>query len=118
MTSDRSEPVWYATVGGVRREVRRRRRGLFVKGPIPLGWIRAVSRTRATLCLGLYLWFKRGLGESPIKVSPGELCRGWGLRSRRSVYGALAELEAAGLIVVDRRAGRCARVVLKRVPCE
>ena len=77
-----------------------------MKGPIPLQWIRDVNRSRATLCLGLYLWFKKGVGESPIKVSPRELRRRWGLLSRRSVYGALAELESAGLIEVVLKTGQ------------
>ena len=112
------ERVWTVTAEGVRGGVRRRRSAPFIKGPIPLRWIQNANLSQSALCVGLYLWFKKGLGESPIKVSPGELRRHWGLRSRRSVYKALAVLEGAGLIGVDRAPGRCARVVFKTAPSE
>lgn len=107
-----AERVWRVTGEGISAGPRRYTEP-FVKGPIPIRWLQRANHSQAALTVGVYLWFKRGLGEDPIVVSTSQLRTKWGLRSRRSVYRALRHLEAAGLIDVNRRKGRCARVKIR-----
>ncbi len=84
----------------------------FIKGPVPLWWIqRACQCGGKSLNLGMYIWFRYGCGETPIRMSPTR-ARRYGIGTRQTLHRALKTLEAAGLVRVDRRPGRCARVNL------
>ena len=84
----------------------------FIRGPIRLWWIQRACGCRGkALNLALYLWFRHGCGENPIRVTPKSL-RDYGIGTRQALYRALESLEGEGLIAVDRATGRCARVQL------
>jgi len=79
---------------------------MFIKGPIPLGWItKAASVEGKTLHVALVLWFLAGLKRShKVTVSQSKL-RVFGV-SRQASYRALFRLEGAGLVSVERHRGR------------
>jgi len=79
---------------------------MFIKGPIPLGWImKAASVEGKTLHVALVLWFLAGLKRSlKVTVSQSKL-RLFGV-SRQASYRALFRLEGAGLVSVERHRGR------------
>lgn len=90
----------------------------FLRGPIPLAWLlRACRLAPKTLAVALALWFKAGMskGQSAEVVASAKLLRRFGAAAARTRYHALAELERAGLIAVDRRRGRCPRVTILAV---
>ncbi len=87
----------------------------FIKGPLPLPWMRcAACLPGKTLQVALTLWYLAGLQKSRtvrLATKPLELM---GV-SRDAQYDALARLEAAGLIAVERRPGQAPVVtVLER----
>lgn len=94
----------------------RNSRGRFLKGPIPWDWLtKAASLPGKTLHVALELWRESGCKKSPnINVSPSGL-RKLGV-SRETGYHCLNRLEAAGLIEVERRRGRSARVTILHQP--
>jgi hypothetical protein len=78
---------------------------LFIKGPIPLDWMaRANSLPGKAGAVGLGLWFLKGVTRSnEVKVtSQVEKIAGC---SRKAVYAALAALEVAELIRMQKRPG-------------
>lgn len=79
--------------------------GSFVAA-IPLPWIqRAAQLSGKTLNLALAIRYQHGLHkEAPFSLSY-KTAHDFGIR-RRSVYGALTTLESAGLITVQRGAGK------------
>ena len=80
----------------------------FLKGPIPFDWLTSAARAAAggaVLKLVLLLWFQAGLKKSAEVTVPGTLLRSWKL-SRYAYYRALAKLEEAKLISVDRNVGK------------
>src|SRR5262245_30594087 len=91
---------------GVPRPPHRRPGEPFLKGPIPMSWLeRAAQQPGRALHVGIVLWFSAGLTQR------------WNVRlalSRLSAFGldryaasrGLRALEAAGLVSVDRHAGR------------
>lgn len=95
-----------------RAAMAKRRSGEFIRGPIPLDWIVAAAGLGgSSLKLGLALWFRRGIeGSDSIQLRPATTKR-FGI-GRKAAYRALAALEGAGLIVVERRVGRTSRIRL------
>jgi hypothetical protein len=87
--------------------------GEFVRGPIPVAWIaRAAKLPGRALAVGLALWFIVGVGRRSNAVCP-TLLQKFGV-SRKAGYRALQSLEAAGLVMVERRRGRCSHVTICR----
>ena len=84
----------------------------FLRGPIPLSWLRtAAVLPGKALAVGLGLWFKVGAtNQGEVKMST-RLLNKLGL-SRYAGYRGLAALEKAGLVTADRRRGRCPRVTI------
>jgi hypothetical protein len=84
----------------------------FLKGPIPLTWLEAAACLPGkSLHAGLALWFAAGLARSasvPLSNISGVR---FGL-DRSAKYRALAWLEKAGLITVERKLGRAPVVTL------
>ncbi|MBL8025019.1 MAG: helix-turn-helix transcriptional regulator [Fibrobacteres bacterium] len=83
------------------------RPGLFIRGPIPLGWIQEAAKLPGkSLGVGMVLFFLAGVSKSrsDIRLSSLEL-RKLGI-SRHSAYRALRKLESARLINVIRKRGR------------
>src|SRR4051794_25871549 len=81
-----------------------RREAQFIKGPLPLGWIATAAKAGPTLAL-LALKYKTDTLRQPWVKPPAAVLRLLGVdkdaRSR-----AIAALERAGLVQVQRRRGR------------
>ncbi len=79
---------------------------MFIKGPIPLGWItKAAGGGGKTLHVAIALWFLAGLKRSHTVALPQSKLRLFGV-SRQASYRALCRLENAGLVSVARHPGR------------
>lgn len=86
----------------------------FVRGPIPLAWIaRAANIPRCNaLTVGIVLWWLAGMRSEKVSlVLCVNRCEPFGL-GRKAVERGLRDLENAGLVRVDRKPGKCARVDL------
>ena len=84
----------------------------FVKGPLQLEWIATAARLRGSaLSVGIRLWFLAGLNRSSTVTLAGMAEFGV---TRWSAQRALKDLEQAGLVAVERRAGRKPIVT---IPC-
>lgn len=80
-------------------------RKLFIKGPIPLGWIqRANHLGGSTGAVALGLWFYAGINKSSRFKIDGKLDRLTGV-TRQTRQQALEKLERAGLIKLFSRPG-------------
>lgn len=84
----------------------------FLKGPIPWPWIlRATRLPRGALSMALVLWRLSGVRRSrTVQLTAA----GWRevFPYRQNAYRALARLEAAGLVSVERQQGRGPAVTL------
>ena len=87
-------------------------RGQFVR-PLPLAWILAAQRLRgAALPIAVLLGWQAGVHRRSTNiVVPSTALTMFGI-ARHPYYRALVQLEAAGLIVVNRRPGCKARITL------
>jgi DNA-binding MarR family transcriptional regulator len=89
------------------RLVRRRRRvrGLFICGPIPLEWAcRAARLPGKAITVALLIWYRDGFSPGKALTLGTRLQKDFGL-SRKAVYRAVAHLTDAGLIRVERPPG-------------
>ena len=95
----------------------RRVRGLFLRGPVPMVWLRAAMRLPGdTLAVGVELWHVAGLrGSMTFNISVTRLCRETGT-SDKTARRAVQELERAGLVSVQRPPGRQLRVTICEAP--
>jgi hypothetical protein len=98
-----------------RRRAGRRRRE-YIRGPLPLAWMaRAAGLPGRSLAVALAIWFRRGVERSAtFPLYPSALRRMH--VSRWSGYRALAALEEAGLVSVERQPGRCPVVTILDPP--
>lgn len=84
----------------------------FLKGPVPLPWLESAARLPGkSLHAGVALWYAAGLARSssvPLSNVAGDR---FGL-DRNAKYRALAWLEGAGLIQVERKLGRAPLVTI------
>ncbi len=87
----------------------------FLKGPIPLNWLcLAASLPGKTLAIGSAIWFKAGVTKRNTIRLTGKLLTKFGV-GRKAGYRGLERLELAGLVSVERHAGRCPVVTLSEV---
>lgn len=87
-------------------------RGWFLKGPIPGDWlVTAAGASARALRVGLALWYLAGLRKSRTVRATWETWRRWGIDPDSARKG-LTALERAGLVAVDRGAGRCPLVTI------
>lgn len=85
---------------------RRRRRGEFLKGPIPLAWLSAAGRLSGkALAVGIVAWHLAGLTNKRTVKWRSKKAKQMGIE-RHAAYRALEALENAGLIKVKRHLGR------------
>ena len=79
---------------------------LFLKGPVPLGWLSAAaSLPGKALHLGVALWWLHGMSKTPhIKITQKALH--FFALSRDATRDGLVRLENKGLIRVQRRPGQ------------
>ena len=106
-------PVGPATTANRRSPLARRPGEKFLKGPIPWPWLtKAMSLPGRALHVGLRLWLESGMARSmDVAPSLSSMERDAGV-SRFAASRGLAALEAAGLVAVERHAGRKPRVRL------
>jgi hypothetical protein len=91
---------------------------LFLRGPIPLGWLAAANHLGGkVLSLGVYVWHLAGLLNSMRVKLPTRRLLAFGF-SRPTIYLALAALEREGLLGVERRPGQCPVVTLIMRCCD
>ena len=84
----------------------------FLKGPVPLPWLEAAARLPGkSLHTGVALWYVAGLTRSPT-VALSNLSGGKFGLDRNAKYRALAWLESAGLVRVERKLGRAPVVTI------
>jgi hypothetical protein len=86
----------------------------FLKGPIPMTWIEAaIVLPGKALAVGMFLWFKAGcVRADTVNITYARLA-GHGL-SESTARRGLRALESAGLVTIERRAGRALRVTIRR----
>lgn len=78
---------------------------LFLKGPIPWSWLVAAGDAKGrALQVAIVLWLEVGMKRSARVRLPHQRLREMGV-DRHAVRRGLAALEAAGLVVVERRNG-------------
>jgi hypothetical protein len=106
----RSDPVtvdgWFTNARNGKAKPPAARRGKFVRGPIPLDWLRrAAELPGKALAVGVALWFLRGCRKrTTVKLTRRTLDRlGVG---RKPGYRGLQALEKAGLVRVRRQQGK------------
>lgn len=81
--------------------------GEFLKGPIPLPWITAVTKLsgKAPLAVALAVWFEAGRRKSNEVKLTTAILRRFSV-NRKAKYTALKSLEKAGLVSVHREPRR------------
>lgn len=95
-----------------RRVVRPRKGEHFLKGPVPLGWLEVAARLPGkSLHAGIALWYAAGLTRSST-VPLSNLSGARLALDRNAKYRALAWLEGAGLVRVERKLGRAPVVTI------
>lgn len=88
----------------------------FLKGPIPMDWLMAAANLPGrALHVGISTWFLAGIKKSNRVILTRSLLESLGV-SRHAAYRALAHLERAQLIQVNRGRGRNPAVTLLEVP--
>ena len=89
-----------------------RKAGEFIR-PIPKPWIIAAAQAPGskTLAVGLALWFLSGLEQNRTFRLRSSIVREFSV-CRSTCYRALAALEAAGLITVERSQGRGPKITI------
>ncbi len=86
---------------------------LFVRGPIPWAWLTAAARLSGRgLHVGIVLWLESGLRKSAVVALSQRRLRDLGV-DRYAGYRGLSRLEQAGLVDVERQAGRLSVVTLR-----
>ncbi len=88
-----------------------RQQGAFIRGPISLAWLEGVLSLpgRGPLVMALALMYQSGLEHSPSVRVTHKLLKRFRIPPRTS-HDVLAKLEAAGLLAVTKRPGRCREV--------
>jgi len=88
----------------------------FIKGPIPLAWMKAVAMLPGkSLHVGLALWYLAGVKKTKTVTLGNRLLESFGV-DRKTKSRCLKSMERAGLISVARRAGCNPIVTLLDVP--
>lgn len=84
----------------------------YLRGPVPLDWLCEAARLPGrSLHVGLAIWYAAGLNRSASVPLSNVAGHKFGL-DRNSKYRALAWLEGAGLIKVERKLGRAPIVTI------
>jgi hypothetical protein len=96
----------------VRRPAKPKRGERFLKGPVPLPWLEVAARLPGkSLHVGIALWYAAGLARSSAIPLSNIAVGAFGL-DRNAKYRALAWLEGAGLVTVERKFGRAPVVTI------
>ena len=96
----------------------RKRPRRFLKGPVPLAWLQIASKASGkALHVGVALWYLSGLNRSKTVRLTRSVLQPFGVL-RDSARRGLTQLENAGLVSAERRAGRSPRVTILDFPKE
>ena len=107
-----------AMAGGSRPPPRHKPGSEFLKGPVPLAWLRrAASLPGKVLAVCLALWFKAGATNRREVRLTGKLATRFHV-GRKAAARCLKSLEAAGLVSVARHPGRSPVVTILDAPEE
>jgi hypothetical protein len=84
----------------------------YLSAPIPLAWLSlAASLPGKALAVALAVWFEAGCAKSRTVILGHAAASRFSVGLRATARG-LRSLEAAGLVLVERRAGRSPRVTI------
>jgi hypothetical protein len=101
-----------------KRPAQRRRGKWFLKGPIPGEWLGQAARLPGrVLHVALALCYLAGMEKSPCVKPTWATWKRFGVTPDAGRRG-LTALERAGLVSVDRHAGRCPVVTILDTPTE
>ena len=84
----------------------------FILGPLPVRWFRqAYTASKAAHAMALVLWFYKGLKEDKdeFELNLSQLKPQWAI-SRQTAGRGLRDLEACGLIKVQRKSGSKSKI--------
>jgi len=88
----------------------------FLRGPVPLWWLgRAAVLPGKALAVGIALWYRKGVTDRDIVRPSWKLWEKFGI-GRHAAYRALRNLEAAGLVAVERQVGKNPTVTITVEP--
>jgi hypothetical protein len=88
----------------------------FLRGPVPLWWlVRAAALPGKALAVGIALWYRKGVTDRDVVRPSWKLWDRFGV-GRHAAYRALSNLEAAGLIAVERQVGKNPTVTITTAP--
>ncbi len=89
----------------------------FLCGPVPLNWLTAASKQSGrTMSVAIAIWYLCGLNSHSCTVRlTGKTLRKFWIK-QKSGYRALRALEKAGLIVCERKRGRCPLITVIEAP--
>src|SRR5262245_54476977 len=94
----------------------RKRRGRFIKGPLPLSWVKAAGMLPGkALVVGMMLWFESGMKKTRTVIFPFARAVSDGI-PKSTVRRAIRGLEEVGLIAVVRKPGRRLEVTILDAP--
>jgi hypothetical protein len=101
------------TLGASSQRLARPRSGEhFLKGPVPLPWLELAAKLPGkSLHVGIAVWYAAGLTRSRSVSLSNVAGDKFGL-DRNAKYRALAWLEGAGLVRVERKLGRAPVVTI------
>jgi hypothetical protein len=98
-----------------RKAGKRKIKGLFLKGPVPLDWLERSARLGGKcLSLGLALWFTAGLTKNDTFKVQGKTLKTLSI-GRQAYYRCLSKLEKAGLIKTEHSKG-CSTIITILTP--
>ena len=103
----------------INRRSQKQPHGEFLKGPVPMSWIRTVGKLPGkALSVGVVLFFLAGLKRSTVRIqlSSRELLK-IGV-NRFAKYRALKTMADAGLITVDSHIGLSPVITILNIPTE
>jgi hypothetical protein len=84
----------------------------FLKGPVPLAWLNRASRLPGkALAVALAIWYVAGMEKSGTVRLTRSALMAFNV-GRKAAYRALAALERAGLVQVERKRGSCTKVTI------
>jgi hypothetical protein len=87
--------------------------GKFIKGPIPLDWIKkALKLAPCAIRIGIVLWYISGLRKNETFILSNVMLKKFNIY-RHTKYRGLELLEEAGLIEVERRFKKNPKVTIK-----
>ena len=95
-----------------------KRKGRFLKGPIPLDWLQTAADCRGkAMVVAMLLWYRRGVTGS-LEVNVGRELRRKFSVSPSTFRRALADLERRGLLTVQRGVGRSPCITILDPPVD